>query len=465
MIASNLMIPIAFLVIGLVFKQVNKFTKDNKEMMKMRKHFRSILIAFFAVLGLTASTAPNALATNSHQDHRGACARSTTSISKGLSDLKYNGVLGKFAKQFGIKSFDGNVSKQLQNQLVVAKVAQAVSTNNSGCDGHGNTFGAGKRQLYKGETVVVKVPAKYGKDICRSSHKGCRAVKIVVHFVLPTSCYNGNTGTVVVVIYVKVTRPPAANPKTKTPAQTQVAANNCKAGEVKDSNGVCSIQQQQVAGAGNCNSTNSGNLSGTGDTQGSCNQTTVVCNGAGSCSPSTTNVCTSNTSGGTGTTGGTGGNASSETCNTTTPPPPAATAKCDSLSVTTNPAVNLGVRAVANYTTSGGATFTSMSISWGDGTTKVYNASNADYIYAKAGNFVVNATLTFSSPSGDLSSNCSAVTVTPKDGTVGPGSTTGGTSGGTGSGGTAGSTTTGSTCQDANGNIVSGPHDQYGYCV
>lgn len=477
MIVQFYEILIAFLVVGLVFMPYQQYIVNihHKEKNQMRKRLEQILVATFAIMLISTASAS---ATNAHQDHRGACARSTTSISKGLSDLKYNGVLGKFAKQFGIKSIDGSLTQQLKNQLTVGTVASATNTNNSGCDGQGHTFGAGKRTLYKGEHVIVRVPAKYGKDVCNGSHAGCKQITITVTFLLPGSCWNGNTGKVKVKIFVKKIKVQKPKPcGCKSPGQTQTASNHCSIpGNPVDGSGNCVVQQnqQQVQGAGNCNSTNSGNQSGTGEAQGSCNQVNVTCNGMGSCSPSTTNVCTSNTSGGSGTTSGTGGNASSETCNSTTPPPtppptpptpPTSSASCTGLDVQQDLQVARGVIATVTYQASG-TSLTNIRYDWGNGqTSNTTQASGFKYVYSTGGTYNVYATLTFKDSNQNVTNvTCAATTVTPKDGTTGAGSTTGGTAGGTGSGGTAG-TGSGTTCRDANGNIVPGPHDQFGYCV
>lgn len=141
-------------------------------------------------------------------------------------------------------------------------------------------------------------------------------------------------------------------------------------------------------------------------------------------------------------------------------------ASCDYLAVRTSPSVNLGIDAAVFYTTSGGAVLKNVHLDWGDGTSNdIGKSASTSHTYSKGGDYLVNAVLTFSSPSGDKTQNCLAEQITPKDGTTGAGSTTGGTSGGTGSGGSAG-TGTGTTCRDpATGDIRPGNHDQFGYCV
>lgn len=189
----------------------------------MRKFQQFLIAAFVVVVGITFIVSASAEATNGHQDHRGACARSTTSIDKGLSDWRHNGVLGAYAKKMGFKKVDGSVTKQLRERLVVARVVKATRTNNEGCNGRGGRFSAGKRTLNKGEKVVIKLPAKYAKsDLCTKASATCKRVRITVSFAAPVSCWNGNSGRVVVEILVRepkksTPKPPAAKPTDTTP--------------------------------------------------------------------------------------------------------------------------------------------------------------------------------------------------------------------------------------------------------
>ena len=108
----------------------------------------------------------------------------------------------------------------------MARVAKATRTNNEGCDGRGGRFGAGKRTLNKGEKVVIKLPAKYAKsDLCTKASATCKRVRITVSFAAPVSCWNGNSGKVVVEIFVRepkksTPKPPAAKPADTTPVCT-----------------------------------------------------------------------------------------------------------------------------------------------------------------------------------------------------------------------------------------------------
>lgn len=162
-----------------------------------------LILAAFMALGIFAA---NAYATNGHQDHQGACARSTTSISEGVSDLKFNGVLETFANAVGIHGFDGSLTKQMDEQLVIGKIAKAVDTENTGCDGAGGIFDAGIRHLYKGEEVALKAPAKFGKEVCRHPSANCKKIRITVHVVFPVSCWNKNH-QVTIEVYIWVRKP------------------------------------------------------------------------------------------------------------------------------------------------------------------------------------------------------------------------------------------------------------------
>lgn len=56
-------------------------------------------------------------------------------------------------------------------------------------------------------------------------------------------------------------------------------------------------------------------------------------------------------------------------------------------------------------------------------------------------------------------------TICAKDGTIGPGEGTPGQPGGPGAGGEPGNPDTGEVCRNTHGDIVSGPSDQFGYCI
>jgi hypothetical protein len=313
----------------------NHYTKEG---IKMRNRILFALIAAVTVMGISVSSA----SANVHQAHKGACARGGDNISVNVHDFAANGVVGQFGSAMGIKSFNGSVTKQMISQLVIGKVAVSVTTSNHGCDGSGGVFGAGGRALFKGEHVAVKVPASIGKSACaHPGEKGCVPKTITVSSGFPTSCWNLNTGTIRVVIWVHKKH------KKHKAKKKAVPPPSCTAGFTKSpsANNQCVqiiTEGPKTSGTGNCNSTNSGNLSGVGEAQGSCNVVVVNCQGTGSCAPETTNICTAAASGGTGTTGGTGGTGIAEACNEEVvvpppcgcepppppPPPPCETCEC-----------------------------------------------------------------------------------------------------------------------------------------
>jgi hypothetical protein len=166
----------------------------------MANRLKIIVLFAFMALGIFAQ---NAFATNSHQDHQGACARSTDSISKGVGDLKYNGVLQEHANAVGIHGYNGSLTKQMEEKLVVGTAVHATAMSNNGCDGAGGTFGAGTRVIEKGEHVVVRIPPKYGKEVCRHPSSNCKKIRIVVNTAFPVSCWNKNTGRLEVWIWIR----------------------------------------------------------------------------------------------------------------------------------------------------------------------------------------------------------------------------------------------------------------------
>lgn len=219
------------------------------------------LIALMVIGSLLAVPA-NAFATNGHQDHQGACARSTTSISEGVSDLQFNGVLEEFANAVGIHGFDGSLTKQMDEQLVVGKIAKAVDTENTGCDGAGGIFDAGIRHLYKGEEVALKAPAKFGKEVCRHPSAKCKKIRITVHVVFPLSCWNKNHQvTIEVFIWVR-------KPKRPHHHHHKHHHHHHKCG--------CKTPPPPPSGGGSCNGNNVNN--GTGSA-GNCN----ICTGVNVC--------------------------------------------------------------------------------------------------------------------------------------------------------------------------------------
>lgn len=161
-----------------------------------------ILIALMAI-GISAT---NAYAgTDGHQAHEGACARSTTSIPKGVGDLQFNNVLTQFAEAVGIHGYDGSVKRQMEEKLVQGTVAHSTSTTNHGCqENTGVVFGGLEpKHLEKGEAVIFRVPPQYGKEACKHPSSKCERVRITVHTVFPFGCWNLNTGTIEVFVWIR----------------------------------------------------------------------------------------------------------------------------------------------------------------------------------------------------------------------------------------------------------------------
>jgi hypothetical protein len=167
-----------------------------------------------------------------------------------------------------------------------------------------------------------------------------------------------------------------------TPPPTPTA--NCPGGTFKDANGNCVAQTNSAEQ--NCKA-----LGGTynGSTQlctiiqvnGNCS-TIVVVNGSGNTvNTSTTGNCNNN------------------------PPAPAPTFVCTGLSLS---ASNLTATATVGVSTTGGATFKSATINWGDNNSTT-NGLTQSHTYAAGGTFGVSAVVTFNLPNGTTASaNCSA---------------------------------------------------------
>lgn len=217
--------------------------------------------------------ASSASAHNAHQDHEGACARSTSSISKGVSDLKYNGVLQEFANAVGVHGFNGSLTKQMDEKLVIGTAVHAVAMHNHGCDGSGGVFNAGTRVIEKGEEVALKPPAKYGKEVCSGPGPNCKKVKVKVGTVFPVSCWNKNTGGGEFYIYVrKPKKVEHHHPKKHKPPHKKKPAPECSTKSPNGGGGNCVQQVVTVTPKQECEANNH---STTGCTQ---TTTTIVAN-------------------------------------------------------------------------------------------------------------------------------------------------------------------------------------------
>ncbi len=294
-----------------------------------------LIVAFVAALG----TCQSAWAKNAHQAHNGACARSTSSIDKGLGDLKFNGVLGSFGKSLGFSKVNGSLLYQMRTRMTVGKIAKAVTTKNEGCNGKGGTFGAGKRRLYKGEKVAFAIPSEYSVDqVCPLGRtKGCKPVTVEEDVVLPVSCWNRNRKqkvSIQVTFWVRkspdkkkpvapVVTPPSTGSISQGDKVTETAEQECAArGSNWRWNTVtvrCEINQNSSTGGDSAttgNGSNTGGSTGGGGSQG----------GGGSGAGGNAGICSSQggngggaggtTGSGSGGNGGAGGSAGNVDCST-----------------------------------------------------------------------------------------------------------------------------------------------------
>jgi hypothetical protein len=142
-------------------------------------------------------------------------------------------VLGAYARAIGVPTIGGSLVAEMKKALAVGVLRRVTVTANHGCDGYGGIFPVGGRTLYAGETVGVKVPARW--RACAPRAAGCHAVALVAHAVFPTNCWNLNTGTIPVLVYVhrvhhKAKPKPKPKPKLADPAAS--AALSCTSGGV-----------------------------------------------------------------------------------------------------------------------------------------------------------------------------------------------------------------------------------------
>ena len=226
----------------------------------MAKTISQITI-LIAVLVAALAIPSSALATNSHQDHQGACARATTSIKKGVSDLRYNGVATKFAQKVGIIPADGSITAQLNQALVIGKVAKATKTKNHRCDGHGGytSRGLGPKYLPVGMPVALVPPPSLSKDVCSHPSSKCKSIIVTVKVVFPWSCWNLNIGTIKVRIWIKKDKVPPVKPKPPTVIPPP-SGGGCSINIGGDNNGVvgcnvtvyCSIVGKQITDSTVC---------------------------------------------------------------------------------------------------------------------------------------------------------------------------------------------------------------------
>lgn len=439
---------------------------NQKESYSMsRSRIISIVIALIAIIGVTSLTTSSAYA-------RGQCGGSVTSWKGYYNNLQQKGVVSQAAKvnqSAGYSPIDGSFKEWLQERVIVSRLATAANVQNHGCN-PGVLFGAGTKHLSKGWRVLVALPDKYSKDdIATKPRKGYKLERVRAKFVGQATCSNPGKNTVTVKLWVKKKRGPAKvtlqkrlqggtyaglftfkvtmNGKTKTvklKAGKKVSLgtmkNRCSTLKVTETNipmhmaivgpktrmmKICAsrtititnlVQKPGQAAGVYCISTNSGNLSGVGAVQGSCNSVTVICQNQ-SCNPTTENVCPANASGGSANNGSIGGSANAEACKTENPPPctvncvpPQLTPpSCVGLIVTANNATTglygtgLGIDATVLFNP-GDDTLIGANINWGDGTST--NSTSASHTYPRSGMYTVVGTVYFANAGGVTSVNC-----------------------------------------------------------
>jgi hypothetical protein len=131
-----------------------------------------------------------------------SCADGTTSVSAGVNDLARRGNLAVTASFMGFDSVNGNVAKQLKNNLILVESAQVKVAHNRGCSG-GRYFNAKPRLIGKGEKLMIRRPADIAPStVCLPHASGCKLIMRTVFRFLPASCWNGDTVTLVVLIWV-----------------------------------------------------------------------------------------------------------------------------------------------------------------------------------------------------------------------------------------------------------------------
>src|SRR5580658_2655455 len=194
------------------------------------------LIAVLTALAVVLTLPVSAQAFNpAYQSSPGSCSQNTQSVSHAVGDIHANGVLRVYARAIGVHASDSTLVAKMDKALLIGTVIRSTTTANHGCDGHGGVYPVGGRTLYTGETVAVKVPARYAGRACAAGTTGCQAVVIVARVVLPTNCWNLNTGTIPVLVHVRPAHhkpKPKPKPKPKVAKPAASAALSCSAGGV-----------------------------------------------------------------------------------------------------------------------------------------------------------------------------------------------------------------------------------------
>jgi len=192
------------------------------------------LIAVLSALAVVLALPLSAQAFNpAYQSSPGSCSQNTQSVAHAVGDIHANGVLRVYARATGVHASDSTLVAKMDKALLIGTVIRSTTTANHGCDGHGGVYPVGGRTLYTGETVAVKVPARFAGRGCAAGTTGCQGVVIVARVVLPTNCWNLNTGTIPVLVHVRpVHHKPKPKPKPKVGKPAASAAFSCSAGGV-----------------------------------------------------------------------------------------------------------------------------------------------------------------------------------------------------------------------------------------
>ncbi len=208
----------------------------------------TILVITFGLMANTELASANS---------RGQCTPSgravttTTQFAKNLAGERVTSQAAKVFRSAGYSQRDGSVATWLRRDTVVVNLASSARIQNYGCR-NGRLFSAGRKTLRAGTSVVVSLPAQYGKGNFSTKRTKVFSVRRVVSakFVGQTSCSNPGSGIVKVVIWVAP--PVKAKPKPKpkptivpkpTPAPVTVS---CPGGSVW--NGVqCVVQSNANA--------------------------------------------------------------------------------------------------------------------------------------------------------------------------------------------------------------------------
>lgn len=233
------------------------------------------VVGAFTLFG--AITAPAASAATDTA-RRGQCGGAVYNWQGYINNLSmYGGVqqAAEINRSAGYSSTDGSFTQWMKERVIVTRLAAPATITNYGCNSSG-VFAAGKKRLSKGWPVLVALPDRYSKsDIRMKPTRGYKAIVVKVRLVGQATCANPGKAIVKIVIHVKVKvkLKPKVKPKPKpkpappvsplcitttgvplysipsgitvvngvctTVVVTTTTTQECKAGEVRNSNNVC----------------------------------------------------------------------------------------------------------------------------------------------------------------------------------------------------------------------------------